>query len=576
MDDVQRVKEASDIVNVVSNHVELKKAGTNYKGLCPFHQEKSPSFMVNPSLQIYKCFGCGRGGDVLSFIQEIDRLNFPEALKKAADIAGVELQNNFKKDSKKEKQKAKIYKANDLAAKYYHHIFNTHKIAKDAREYARKRGLNAEMLEKFKFGYAPNNYENLKNFLINKGFTEQELLDCGLIVERKGKTIDKFRERLMQPIYDVSGRVVGFSGRYLGDFEGAPKYLNSAESLVFKKNEILYSLYHSKESIIKKDFVILVEGNLDVVSSHRISTENIVAPLGTAFTQNQAKVIKRFTEKIYFCFDNDNAGLNATIRSIEILEDLGIEHFIIDLGKYKDSDEMIMADPKEWEKAIENAVPTLDYLMNRLSKNLDLGSVQGKAEFNRRIIPILNSLKDPIKINHYVNEVSLILGIPQTEVKAELSSNKSKKFRNFEDDLKNEEKIKTENQDRTNKLEKYLLSLIIQNEGFVTLDIKKEAFQTANARSLFEILLEVRNEINDSVLSTLDDEIQNLYKDLALVDLSALQNPEQEFKKVYNRIYSNYLKQRLNQVRSSISANPDDLELMAEMNQIIRELGEIG
>src|SRR5690606_2944265 len=254
----EKVKNALDIAQVIGQYVELKPAGTTIKGLCPFHQEKTPSFTVNQTLQIYKCFGCGKGGDVLTFLQAIEGLEFPEALKKGAELAGIELTRTYKKDEALEKLKLRYKEAYTLAAKYYHHLLTNHAIGKSALQYTQKRGLTGKELTSLQFGFAPKGYENLKKFLVSKGFNEQELLDAGLVIQRNNKIIDKFRERLMQPLFSQQGDVIGFSGRYLGSFDKAPKYLNSSESIIYKKHDELYSLYHAKESIRKHNAAIIV------------------------------------------------------------------------------------------------------------------------------------------------------------------------------------------------------------------------------------------------------------------------------------------------------------------------------
>jgi DNA primase len=576
MSDIETIKEKLDIVSVISNYAELKNAGSNYKANCPFHQEKTPSFMVNPSLQIYKCFGCGKGGDVITFIKDIERLEFPDALRKAAEMAGVELTGNFSKDKKKEEKKAKIHEANMLTAKYYHHIFKTHKLGKEAREYAQKRGIEAEQVTKFMFGYAPNNYENLKNFLISRKFNEAELLEFGLIVERKNKTIDKFRDRLMQPIFDLSGNVVGFSGRYLGTYEGAPKYLNSSESLVYKKNETLYSLYHSKEDIIKNNFVIITEGNIDVVSGHKAGTPNILAPLGTAFTANQAKLIKRFTSNIYFCFDNDKAGLSALVRSIEIVENLGFEHKVIDLGEYKDTDDLIQADIKLWQEKIQSAVPTIDYLIDKFSKDLDLGSLEGKTEFRNKILPVLKSLKDEIKISHYIQKVSLMIEISQEALRSEV--NKGQRLQKSDSGPVEETEIrnqKTESeQEITNErdlnLEKYLLALITQSGNHVNIKINKKVFAHEKSRKLFEVLSELQDRVNEIDLKNLDSEVEELYKEINLIDLESIGDKPKEIEKVYARLYEIHLKSEILRLRSKLDNLNDDAA-----EKVINEIAEL-
>jgi DNA primase len=250
--DIELIKSKLDIVDIVGSYIELKRAGGLYKANCPFHSEKTPSFTVNPSMQIFKCFGCGKAGDAIKFIQEYERIDFKEALKIAAEKAGVQIDtySNTQNTITKE-QKERFYKANTLAASYYSYILKQHIAGKGAREYALKRQISIKEIEKFKFGFAPANNSNLKNFMLKKGYAEKELVELGLCIDRDGTILDKFRNRLVQPILDINGNILGFSGRYLGQSENAPKYLNSSESIVYKKNELLYDIFNAKTEITK-------------------------------------------------------------------------------------------------------------------------------------------------------------------------------------------------------------------------------------------------------------------------------------------------------------------------------------
>ncbi|MCA9380680.1 DNA primase [Candidatus Dojkabacteria bacterium] len=570
MSDVERVKQALSITEVVGSYVELKNAGSNFRGLCPFHNEKTPSFMVNPTLQIYKCFGCGKGGDAISFIQEIERLSFPEALKKGAEMAGITLENDFQKDPKKEEEKARAYKAHELAAKYYHHILTTHKMGEPGRKYAQSRGLSAVEITKFQFGFAPKNYTNLKNFLNKKTFTDEELIKFGLLAEQKGKIIDKFRNRLLQPIFSETGEVIGFSGRYIEKSEYAPKYLNSPETIIFSKNENLYSLFHAKESIRKNKFVILVEGNLDVVSSHRVGIENIVAPLGTAFTREQAKKMKRYTDKVYFCFDSDNAGTSALVRSIPYLEDLEISHKVINLGDFQDSDEVINKDPKKWNELIENAEDTVSYLNQKFSEGLDLGTAEGKKSFQQKIIPVLKSIKNKTAQEHYIKDVSLILETNQENLTDVVNNTKvllqPAIDENIQDKGKKEPIISSEY---------YLLALILQNEFIEILGTFPENMIES------ETLNKICIKLSHIHPSELENELKKLNKEedisraLELIltyDTSSIGHPEEEIDRLFTRIYKKYLQTEIMHLRKEIAIKDNAEELLLQLKDYTEEL----
>jgi len=567
--EIEAIKSRLNVVDIVSKYVDLKKAGANYKGLCPFHSEKSPSFIVNPTLQIYKCFGCGKGGDLINFIEEIDRVDFPDALKKAAEMAGIELSKTSNAKYKKEKElKTKIYEVNLLAAKFYHHLLTTHKAGSKARIYARKRLLTKKEVVDFMFGYALEGFENLKKFLIKKGYSEKDLIAWGLLVERNGRVFDKFRDRLLQPIFNVEGNILGFSGRYIGNEEGPPKYLNSSDSPVFKKNEILYGLYNAKESARKQNFIIIVEGNIDVASSYRVGVENIVAPLGTAFTTNQAKLLKRFVDSVYFCFDNDSAGFNALVKSVKIVEEMELDHKVINLGEYKDCDELISADPNLWEDRVKTPIDTYEFVKSKLAKGLDLGSADGKYNLYKNLLPVLLSIKNPIKLSHYVKDLALVLDIKQETL---------------ENSLKTQENIKPVLKDskpgKKNKtvldLEKHLLALMTQFKVIVNIKDPEKVFSESSFIDLYEILKETKGELGMDIVKTLDESHQAIFKEIEMVDLSYVEDPKSEIEKIYWRLVESKIRKRIGELRDELKLRGEDEDLAEELNKMIDSLHKI-
>ncbi len=571
MSDIEKVKEALNIVDLIGNYVELKKAGSNYKGLCPFHNEKTPSFMVNPNLQIYKCFGCGKGGDSLNFLMEVERLDFSEALKKGAELTGVELTEVIKPRNKKEEElKKRILNANELTSLYYNHILKTHKAGKPGRDYALKRGLNSEVIEKFRMGFAPKNYTNLKSFLNKKGYEDEELIQFGLLIERNGKVIDKFRNRLIHPIFNEKGEVVGFSGRIIVKNDFDPKYINSPETIVYKKQNLLYGLFQAKENLRKKNFVILVEGNIDILSSHRVGIENIVASLGTAFTVNQAKLLKRFIDEVYFCFDTDSAGINAIIKSIPILEEVGLNHKILDISGFQDADELINKKPEKWEETVQNPKDTILFLKKLFLKSIDLGTAEGKISFQSKIVPILQSIKDETIKEHYIKDISVSLEITRDDLKEIVSSKKPIKF-NFIDDTEKED---IEPLERTTlSQEEYLLALILQNQLFdFFLTIPDDFFITENLQTVLFEIIEKNNDIEKEYKNIKNEQIKKVLEKVLLIDTTGTIDIDKEVDELYVRLYKNYLHRKILEVRKKIANDDESEDALSELQSLTVEL----
>jgi DNA primase len=408
-DQIEEIKSKLDIVTVVQGYVPtLRPSGRNYFGLCPFHQEKSPSFSVNPELGIYKCFGCGEGGDVISFYQKMEGLDFREALEFAAEKAGVKLERFDNPGAQKYKdEQDRAIKAHNLAAQFYHYLLSTHKNGAVGREYAQeKRKLHTAQINEFLLGFAPKGYHNLEQFLIKKGFKRDELVKMGLLAEKSGKIYDKFRGRLMHPIFDLRGKVLAFSGRIIDKDSQAPKYLNSPETIIYHKKKTLYGLYQAKEEVRKLNYVIMVEGNIDVVSSHKLNVKNIVCPLGTALTAEQLQLLKRYCDTIYFAFDTDNAGKKALLRSLELCETAGFNAKAIDLRPYKDADELINADPASWPQRVSTATEIPEFIIELFKADYDLASSQEKEKFIVLVLPYIKRIKSKVRINHYLDKLS--------------------------------------------------------------------------------------------------------------------------------------------------------------------------
>jgi DNA primase len=417
MDQVEEVKTRLDVAEVIGGYVQLKQAGRNLKAPCPFHQEKTASFMVSPEKQIWHCFGCHQGGDVIKFVMMVEALEFREALELLARRAGIELKTT--RDRGSSKLKERFYAAHELAVKYYQASLVPNKTAVD---YLKRRGLDRQTFLDFQIGYAPDSWEGLSRFLLKKGFSEEELIKGGLAAKKRG-VYDLFRGRIMLPICDAQGRPVGFTGRVLND--DTPKYLNTPQTLLYDKSRAIYGLHLAKDAIRKADEVVLVEGNMDVVAAHQAGFKQTVAASGTALTLDQLKTLSRFTKNIKLAFDQDAAGLTATERAIDLGQKLGVTLKMVVINGAKDPDELIKKDPKLWEEAVAGAKYVLDYLFERFEKEFDLDSGVGKRQFSDRLASNIKRLADPVEKDHYINLLAEKIGTSPDSVRQKVDGAKT-------------------------------------------------------------------------------------------------------------------------------------------------------
>ena len=415
MDEVEEIKRRLDIVDFISTYLTLKKAGANYKALCPFHQEKTPSFMVSPEKQIFKCFGCGEAGDVFSFVMKMENLEFPEALRLLAERAGVQLKRPSFAQARESKlikdRKTRLYQINDLSAKVFNKILLDHSAGKPAREYLKKRGITVQTIQDFQIGYAPN-AQFLERFLAKKGFKPAEIQEAG--------APNRFFRRIMFPIKDVMGNTIAFTGRVL-DPKQEPKYLNTADTIIFHKGRILYNLNQARGPIKQTKATIVVEGQMDVVASHQAGVKNVVATSGTALTLEHLQILYRYTPNIIFAFDSDNAGLTTAKKAYEMAIREGFNVRMVNLGEFKDPGEMIAQSPRLWQEAVQNALPVIDWYFelafSQLATNnqqlaTDMTSQQ-KKEIAREILPIIKIIPDEIEQAHYVNLLAKKLAVSE-------------------------------------------------------------------------------------------------------------------------------------------------------------------
>lgn len=402
----EEIKSRISIEDLAGEYLELKRTGRNFKALSPWTNERTPSFIVSPDKQIWHDFSSGKGGDIFGFIMEVEGMNFREALEFLARKAGVEIETfNSKRSKEIAEKKERLRKILQISSNFYQHMLIRDKKA--LNYVFKKRKLSKEIVQDFKVGYAPNGQKILTNFLLKKGFSLNDIRDAGLLNRFGG---DIFRNRMVITLKDASGEPVGFTGRIIDDEPNAPKYLNTPQTLLYDKSSNIFGLSQAKNEIRKTGFAVVVEGNMDVISSHQVDVRNVVATAGTAMTVNHLKALSRFSNDIRLCFDSDQAGINATERAISLGQQAGVELSIITLdqsaGQAKDPDELIQKDIELWRKSIANPQPAMEWVFDQYQKRLDISTAKGKKDFSTIALKLVENLNDPVEKDFYINEIS--------------------------------------------------------------------------------------------------------------------------------------------------------------------------
>ena len=402
----EEIKSRISIEDLAGEYLELKRTGRNFKALSPWTNERTPSFIVSPDKQIWHDFSSGKGGDIFGFIMEVEGMNFREALEFLARKAGVEIETfNSKRSKEIAEKKERLRKILQISSNFYQHMLIRDKKA--LNYVFKKRKLSKEIVQDFKVGYAPNGQKILTNFLLKKGFSLNDIRDAGLLNRFGG---DIFRNRMVITLKDASGEPVGFTGRIIDDEPNAPKYLNTPQTLLYDKSSNIFGLSQAKNEIRKTGFAVVVEGNMDVISSHQVDVRNVVATAGTAMTVNHLKALSRFSNDIRLCFDSDQAGINATERAISLGQQAGVELSIITLdqsaGQAKDPDELIQKDIELWRKSISNPQPAMEWVFDQYQKRLDISTAKGKKDFSTIALKLVENLNDPVEKDFYINEIS--------------------------------------------------------------------------------------------------------------------------------------------------------------------------
>ncbi len=463
MDQVAQIREKVDIVSLLSEYLTLKKAGRNFKALCPFHSEKTPSFVISPERQIWHCFGgCNKGGDVYQFLIEYEKVDFPEALRMLAKRAGVELVSQSYSSGESSK-KERLYQTNSLAKEYYHYVLTKHPAGKDALKYLKDRGIDPKVIETFKLGFSPSTGNSLVKYLIGKKrFEKEEVIDAGLAYPRGRDLADFFRGRLMFPLIDHRDNVVGFAGRILDNIDTTAKYINTRETLAYHKGDQIFGLNITKDAIRRESQAIIVEGEFDVLSCFQNGVGNVIAVKGTALTESQVNLLSRFTNKITFCFDGDKAGQEAIKRSLVVVEKKGLSPTVIEVPGGTDPDEAISKNPALFKKAVNEDVSVYDYLLTKSVSEVDTDTAEGKKKVSDLMLPFVAQITNEIIKEHYLKKIADSIGTSYESIAKEIERLSKKEAKKTE--TGSVASAGTAKRAKEEILEEYLLALIVQSE----------------------------------------------------------------------------------------------------------------
>jgi len=514
---ITEVKQRLDIVELVSDYVTLQKAGRNFKALCPFHTEKHPSFFIFPEQQSWHCFGaCGTGGDIFSFVMKKEGIDFGQALRLLAQRGGIALSTVEASSKVEDEKKERLFQINEAATEYYHHLLASTGAGEAARGYLARRKVTPETIKEFRLGFSPDAWETIKNYLLGKGYTEKELVEAGLIIEKEeGGSYDRFRNRLLFPICDITGRVTGFGARVLDD--SLPKYINSPQTSIFDKSSILYGIDKAKSAIRKKTLVIIMEGYMDVLTAHQHGWQNVVGSMGTSLTEKQVQGIRRLTNNITLALDADLAGEEATMRGRAILAYSNAEANVILLPPGKDPDEVIRDDTALWQKVVEQAMPIIDFAFQSVINKIDIDKARDKSLAVEKLQPLIYEIekKDFMQYSHYVEKLASALKMRALDVEAALQKLKKASKRPHLD--KPAEKSRLARQLVSSPIEERCLALLLQYPELRPLaqELSPEHFESTENREVF-VKWQHSSNISD-IESQLDTSlVEHLYY---LVDL---------------------------------------------------------
>ncbi len=583
MDELEVIKEKISVVDLISEYLPLKKAGVNFKASCPFHQEKTPSFMVSPERGIWHCFGCQKGGDVFKFLMEKEGLDFKEALQILAKKAGVEL----KRSAPHKDFRDRLYEANLKAQEFFHHILTKHPLGKTALEYLKKRGLSDETTRQFGLGYAPNSWESLTKFLLKRGFSVSEIVTSGLGVASKNSCYDRFRGRIIFPLIDGKDRIIGFSGRVI--YKAEPKYINTPQTPIFDKGNFLFGLNLAKGEIRNQKEAVLVEGEMDMILSFQSGIKNIVASKGTALTEGQIDLLKKYTQSLNLCFDMDLAGDSASRRGIEMADRAGMDIKVTRLPEGKDAAEVVQSDPESWKKATTQAIPIYDYYLQSTATRFDLKNPADLRQIPTELIPVWAKITDDFIREHYIQKLAAFLKMDEKLLRSAVNKARKGEVKNYS------KMINTQKDDgftgirtRRQLLEEYLMALLLhipKQINFVP-GFPETLFTEERFRQIYVLLVlyldsisfKMRsfgiNEFVEGLPKELSEEVDRLY--LTELDSKLLEERywQKEFEAVVGELKKALIKASLQKLSLEIKNAQEfgKMETLESLNKRFRDL----
>lgn len=529
---IEEIRSSINIVHYITQFVNLKKTGQNYKGLCPFHTEKTPSFIVNPEKQIFKCFGCGKGGNIYTFIMDFEKHSFVDAVKKAADFAGISLPVT-EQSAKEINYFQKLYQINENACEFFEDILYKPKN-EEQLNYFLKRNISEKTIKAFRLGYAPDSYDQLLGRLKNSVLDLQEAAKLGLIQEKedKGKFYDKFRHRVMFPFQNVSGKIIGFGGRKLRE-EQQPKYLNSPESPVYKKGKILYGLHQAVNSIRENGFVIIVEGYFDLLRLVEEGMKNTAATSGTSLTEEQAKLLRRYTKDIYIAYDGDSAGIKAAIRNAQIIEKYDMNAFIISLPEQDDPDSFVLNNGlAAFKELLKEKTLPIDFQINAFLNTHKNPSIEQKESFIQEILSSLLEMRNQIKTGLYIHQLAERLQINESLLINQINSLKRQKYRSFRSKNKTDEQVSSTVKYGVHsgiyEAEKGLIGLLLSStqeiQNYIVENVSYELFENEELLHIYEFIMHELEEVGKIDLGKImqsfqeDEESNKVISEIAVND----------------------------------------------------------